>query len=146
MATRTQHCSLHPMLSLDLFVVSEPLAIVPYCYSDEYPVKSYDYDPYKYFIGKLSNPLAKQALNIFIGRLSKWITKYNSHYSKKILILPKSWHLKVFLKALKNTKIPTNEYKIISLSGRPFQTVSNISKQIEKLLGKIISQKHACYF
>lgn len=122
--------------TIDMFVVSEPMGIVPYCYSDEYPVKSYDYDPYKYFIGELSNPLAKQALNIFIERLSKWITKHNSHYSKKILILPKSWHLKVFLKALKHAKIPTNEYKTISLSGRSFQTVNDVSKQIENCLKK----------
>ncbi|MEM2507311.1 MAG: DUF5591 domain-containing protein [Candidatus Bathyarchaeia archaeon] len=121
---------------IDLFVVSEPLAIVPYWYSDEYPVKSYDYDPYKYFIGKLSNPLVKQALNIFYDRIGKWITKYNSYYSEKILILPKSWHLKVFLNAAEHAKISTSEYKIISLSGRAFQSVDNLSKQIINYLKK----------
>ena len=124
------------MDAIDLFVVSEPMVIVPYCYSDEYPVKSYDYDPYKYFIGKLSNPLAKQALNIFTERLSKWITKYNNSYSTKILILPKSWHLKVFLNALKNARIPTSEYKITLLSGRPFQSVNHVSLQIVNYLKK----------
>ncbi|MEM2889641.1 MAG: DUF5591 domain-containing protein [Candidatus Bathyarchaeia archaeon] len=121
--------------TIDLFVVSEPMAIVPYCYSDEYPVKSYDYDPNRYFIGKLSNPLAKQALSIFTERLGRWITKYDSRYSRKVLVLPKNWHLKVFLKASKNAGIPTGEYRIASLSGRPIQSVNHISKQVETYLG-----------
>jgi predicted RNA-binding protein len=117
--------------AIDLFVVSEPMVIVPYCYSDEYPVKSYDYDPYKFFIGKLANPLAKQALNIFIERLSRWVNKYTSQYSKKILILPKSWHLKIFLKALKKANIEAKEYNIISMRGRAFQLVKTIHQRVE---------------
>lgn len=115
---------------IDLFVVSEPLAIVPYCYSDEYPVKSYDYNPHKYFIGKLANPLAKQALTIFTERLGEWILKYHTYYKKKILILPKSWHLKVFLAASKRVSVSSSEYHIIKLKGRAFQSISNIYEQI----------------
>ncbi|MGB9693401.1 MAG: DUF5591 domain-containing protein [Fervidobacterium sp.] len=124
--------------SIDLFVVSEPMVIVPYCYSNEYPAKSYDYDPNKFFIGKLANPLAKQALNIFIERLSKWIKKYNNRYSKKILILPKSWHLKIFLKALKHADIDAKEYNIVSMKGRAFQSVNNIHQQVETHLKAMI--------
>ncbi|MEM0007881.1 MAG: DUF5591 domain-containing protein [Conexivisphaerales archaeon] len=120
---------------IDLFVVSEPMVIVPYCYSDEYPVKSYDYDPSKYFMGKLSHPLVKQSLNIFIERLSKWVTKYDGQYSKKILILPKGWHLKVFLKALKHAKVSTSQYNIVSMTGRAFQVVNSINQQVEKYMG-----------
>lgn len=119
---------------IDLLVVSEPMVIVPYCYSDEYPVKSYDYDPNKFFKGKLSHPLVKQALNIFVERLSIWLMKYDRHYSKKILILPKSWHLNVFLKALKQAEIPASEYNNVYMSGRAFQSVSNIYQQVEKYM------------
>lgn len=121
---------------IDLFVVSEPMAIVPYCYSDEYPVKNYEYNPNQFFIGKLSNPLVRQALNIFIERLSRWITKYHRQYSKRILILPKSWHLKVFLKALKRAGISANEHDIVSLSGRAFQSIDTLAWQIETCMKK----------
>lgn len=119
---------------IDLFVVSEPMTIVPYCYSDEYPVKSYDYDPNKYFKGKLSQPPVKQALNIFIERLGRWISKYDGQYARKILILPKSWHLNVFLKALKQAKIPASRYKIVSMNGRAFQCVDGIYQQVENYM------------
>jgi len=116
---------------IDLFVVSEPMAIVPYCYSDEYPVKNYDYNPNQFFIGKLSNPLVRQALNIFIERLSRWISKYHKQYSKRILILPKSWHLKVFLKVLLRSNISSEDYHILSLCGRSFQSTETLTKQIK---------------
>jgi len=116
---------------IDLFVVSEPMAIVPYCYSDEYPVKNYDYNPNQFFIGKLSNPLVRQALNIFIERLSRWISKYHKQYSKRILILPKSWHLKVFLKVLLRSNISSKDYHILSLCGRSFQSTESLTKQIK---------------
>lgn len=119
---------------IDLFVVSEPMVIVPYCYSDEYPVKNYDYDPNKYFKGKLSHPLVKQTLKVFVERLSRWIIKFDGQYSKKILILPKSWHLKVFLRALKQARIPASTYKIVSMSGRAFQSVESINQQVEEYL------------
>jgi len=116
---------------IDLFVVSEPMAIVPYCYSDEYPVKNYDYNPNQFFIGKLSNPLVRQALNIFIERLSRWVSKYHKQYSKRILILPKSWHLKVFLKVLLRSNISSKDYHILSLCGRSFQSTESLTKQIK---------------
>jgi len=103
--------ALRPTLKrIDLFVVSEPMGIVPYCYSDEYPVDRYDYNPYDFFIGKTSNPLAKKSLQIFVDRLALWIKEYHDRYKRRILILPKSWHLKVFRKALKKLHIPDQRY------------------------------------
>jgi predicted RNA-binding protein len=128
--------ALLPILKqIDLFVVSEPMVIVPYCYSDEYPVHSYDYNHYKFYIGKLSNPLARESRDIFVDRLSSWISKYHEKYSKKILILPTSWHLKIFKSALRKTTFSINDYHVIRIPGRPNTEFSSkgIRKQLMEL-------------
>ena len=38
---------------IDINVISEPMGVVPYCYADTYPIDSYEYNPYDFFIGKL---------------------------------------------------------------------------------------------
>lgn len=124
--------------SIDIFVVSEPLAIVPYCYSDEYPVKNYDYNPNKLFIGKLRHPLVQQALKIFIKRVAKWINKNHQYYKLRLLILPKIWHLKIFHKTLNYLKISESEYKTVSLSGRPNLFVDYMQKQVEAFIDQIL--------
>ena len=112
--------ALRPILKqTDIFVVSEPMIIVPYCFSDEYPVHSYDYNPYKFFIGKLSNPLVRKSREIFVDRLAQWISKYHNKYIKRILILPSSWHLKIFKSALRASNYSINDYNIINIPGRP---------------------------
>ncbi len=115
-----------------MFVVSEPMVIVPYCYSDEYPVDSYEYNPYHFFIGKLSNPLARRSLEIFVDRLASWIKKYHDRYEKRILILPKSWHLKVFKKALKKLGLQEEQYFVITLSGRASNSIQEMREHFEK--------------
>lgn len=128
--------ALLPILKqIDLFVVSEPMVIVPYCYSDEYPVHSYDYNPNKFYMGNLSNPLARESRDIFVVRLSSWISKYHEKYSKKILILPKKWHLKIFKSALRKTTYSINDYHIIRIPGRPNTDFSyhGIRKQLMEL-------------
>jgi hypothetical protein len=116
---------------IDLFVVSEPMGIVPYFYSDEYPVDSYEYNPYKFFIGKQDNPLVEKALQIFISRLALWIKKFHELYELRILALPKSWHLKVFKRSLSEVKIAIDQYKIVSLSGRARNSLSELKIQFE---------------
>jgi len=125
--------ALRPALNkIDLFVVSEPMGIVPYCYSDEYPVDRYDYNPYDFFIGKLSNPSAMRSLEIFVDRLASWIKKYHNRYEKRILILPKSWHLKVFKKALKKLSLPEEQYFAITMSGRARNSVQEMREQLKE--------------
>lgn len=127
---------------IDLFVVSEPMGIVPYCYSDEYPVNSYDYNPYGYFRGRLREPLAQQALQIFVSRLALWIKKFHQSYEVRVLLLPKSWHLKIFKKALTKTEIALDEYEIVYLSGRARNSVPELKKQIKSLLERNLIEKH----
>lgn len=115
---------------IDLFVVSEPMGIVPYCYSNEFPADSYDYDPYEFFIGKLGEPLVKKALEIFTSRLAFWIKKFHESYRLRILILPKSWHLKVFKRALKKAEIMIDEYAVVYLSGRARNSVPELKRQL----------------
>lgn len=129
--------ALLPYLHLiDIFVVSEPMTVVPYIYSDEYPVNSYDYNPNEFFMGKLRNPLVMKARSIFTARLSTWIKKYHKLYSVRILILPKSWHLKIFHEALIKAKISNKDYDVISLSGRASNSVSSFQKQLKSLLAE----------
>ena len=126
--------ALRPALEkIDLFVVSEPMGIVPYCYSDEYPVDSYEYDPYDFFIGKLRNPLVRRSLEVFIDRLAMWIKKYHNKYEKRILILPKSWHLKVFKKALRKLATPQDQYIVIAITGRASNSVEEMQKQLQNV-------------
>ena len=126
--------ALRPALEkIDLFVVSEPMGIVPYCYSDEYPVDSYEYDPYEFFIGKLRNPLVRKSLEVFIDRLAMWIKEYHHKYEKQILILPKSWHLKVFKKALRKLAIPQDQYIVVTMSGRASSSIKMMQEQLQKI-------------
>ena len=127
--------ALEPYLEdIDLFVVSEPMGVVPYCYSDTYPVTSYDYDPYSFFINHMSNLKAQKSREIFVERVSKWLTKYHPKYRKKILILPKSWHLKIFKKAVKTADLNWGEYKIVYLTGRPHICAEYMKKQLDEYL------------
>lgn len=113
-------------------------SIVPYCYSDEYPVNSYDYNPYDYFMGRLGEPLAQQALQIFVSRLALWIKKFHQLYYVRVLLLPKSWHLKIFKKALAKSVIALDEYEIVYLSGRARNSVPELKKQLKHLLEREI--------
>jgi hypothetical protein len=89
-------------------------------------------------MGKLSNPLARKSREIFVDRLSSWISKFHEKYSKKILILPASWHLKIFKSALKKTKYSLKDYHIIRIPGRPNTELSykGIRKQLMELSEK----------
>jgi len=127
--------ALFPYLDrLDIFVVSEPMTVVPYCYSDEYPVDSYDYDPYKFFIGKLRKPIVKEALNIFTSRLATWIKRFHTLYALRILILPKNWHLGIFYKSLSRIGIPTKDYSVVDLPGRAKNSVPALQRQLKAIL------------
>jgi len=126
--------ALRPALhKIDLFVVSEPMGIVPYCYSDEYPVDGYDYDPNRFFIGKLRKPLVRKALEIFTDRLAIWIKKYHNKYKKRILILPKSWHLKVFEKALRKIGVSPDQYSVVTICGRASNSVRQMQEQLQNI-------------
>ena len=127
--------ALLPILDrIDLFVVSEPMAIVPYCFSDEYPIHSYDYDPYRFFIGKLlDQPLARTALDIFVQRIARWLKKYDEKYSKKILMLPKTWHLKVFRRSMRASGIDEKSYHIVTMRGRAAHSAEFMSRQLREI-------------
>lgn len=126
--------ALRPALDkIDLFVVSEPMGIVPYCYSDEYPIDRYDYDPYKFFIGRLHNAMARESLQTFIERVASWVSKFHNNYERRILILPKSWHLKVYSKALKKLAISLDQYTVIKMKGRPSNSVEFMRGQLQSI-------------
>lgn len=119
---------------VDLFVVSEPMTIVPYCYSDEYPIDSYEYDPTKFFMGSLREPLASHALDVFVSRLADWVGKFNARYETRILILPRSWHLRIFHRALERAGISKEHYSTVRLPGRARNNVESLRKSLKLLL------------
>jgi predicted RNA-binding protein len=95
---------------IDLFVVSEPMTIVPYFYSDEYPIAHYDFNPYKF-----DSPAAR---SIFMDRLGAWVGKYHFQYENKIMLLTWQYRQK-FLEMLKHIRVPRTEYVEVSFEGSP---------------------------
>jgi len=115
---------------IDIQVISEPMGVVPYCYSNTYPVDSYDYNPNDYFIGNLRNPKSIRSRDIFIQRVARWIKKYHNLYERKLLILPAIWHLKIFKKAIQVAKVDKQEYQIVRLRGRAHISVDYMNEQL----------------
>jgi predicted RNA-binding protein len=120
---------------VDLLVVSEPMGIVPYCLHKSYPANAYEYDPYKFFIGKLSNPLARTARLIFIHRVHLWLEKYQESYSQWITILP-SWHSSIFYGAAGGLAHGPVIFEI-HLTGRP--TSHLVQRRVKKDLKAVFS-------
>ena len=59
--------------NVDLYVVSEPLGIIPYAWQDKYPNADYDYPP-KYLKG--------EARDLLSERIGKWFEKVYPKYQK----------------------------------------------------------------
>ena len=64
---------------VDVYVVSEPLGIVPYYWSRSYPNNSYDFPP-KYVQGETREELVR--------RFSQWFQKVGKKYKKVYKALP----------------------------------------------------------
>lgn len=65
--------------NVDIYVVSEPLGIVPYSWSRNYPNDAYDFPP-KF--------LKDQARSLLIDRFSKWNDRVGKKYNQIYLALP----------------------------------------------------------
>jgi len=65
--------------NVDLYVVSEPLGIIPYAWQDKYPNADYDYPP-KYLKG--------EARKLLSERIGKWFEKIYPKYDKVYSALP----------------------------------------------------------
>ena len=74
----------------DLFVVSEPLGVVPYSWSRRAPQNDYDYPP-EYLRGEAHDLLAE--------RIARWFDRVGSKYSEIVLALP-GHHSRLVEKAL----------------------------------------------
>ncbi len=66
-------------LSVDTYVVSEPLGVVPYSWSRTYPNFAYDFPP-KHLTGA-----AREAL---VERIREWLTKVGAKYTRLVAALP----------------------------------------------------------
>jgi hypothetical protein len=64
---------------VDIWVVSEPLGIVPYSWSERWPQNSYDFPP-KHLKGR--------AHDVLSGRVASWIKRVAPKYDKITLALP----------------------------------------------------------
>ena len=65
---------------VDIYVVSEPLGIVPYSWSEKYPNNAYDFPP-KHVKG--------QTRRVLVDRFEKWFEKIGKRYGKIYAALPK---------------------------------------------------------
>lgn len=120
--------ALRPHLErIDLFVVSEPMTIVPYSHSNEYPVAYYDFDPYRFD--------SDSARRIFMDRVGAWLGKYHFQYKRKIVVLTSSY-LQKFILTVDDVRIPRQDYSEVSFQGSPQEgeNPTNIERQVKDLL------------
>ena len=75
----------------DVYVVSEPLGVVPYEWSDTYPNNAYDFPP-QYLRGR--------AFDLLVKRVGEWLDSVGKKYDKLVLALP-AHHMKLVKAALK---------------------------------------------
>jgi excisionase family DNA binding protein len=75
---------------VDVWVVSEPLGVVPYEWSRRYPANDYDYPP-RFLTGRAHDVLA--------GRVTRWLNEVARKYELVVLALP-AHHMRLVEKAL----------------------------------------------
>ena len=86
----------------DVYVVSEPLGVVPYAWSRTYPNDAYDYPP-KYLRGK--------AYDLLRDRIRTWFEKVGRRYSRIVLALPEH-HAKLVRAATRGLSLPLEDASI----------------------------------
>jgi len=76
---------------LDRYVVSEPLGVVPYSWSRDYPQAHYDFPPHY---------LKGEGRNLLVKRIADWLKKVGPKYDKLYMALP-GHHKRLVLDALR---------------------------------------------
>ncbi len=76
---RLTYCPAVEGKDVDLWAVSEPMGVIPYGWSDEYPNDAYDFDP-RHVKGDVRDQL--------VGRIRNWMEKQGPKYSRIFLALP----------------------------------------------------------
>lgn len=82
--------------ALDTFVVSEPMAVIPYAWVDEYPNMAYEFAP-KHVKGKTRQ--------LLVERIRGWLEKVGPKYETIYLALP-DHHRKMVMDALGEIELP----------------------------------------
>jgi hypothetical protein len=82
---------------VDLFVVSEPLGIIPYSWSRKWPNDAYDFPP---------EHLRGAAFDLLAQRMGKWFDRVGKKYDKIYLALP-AHHSRLIKAAIGDRKVPT---------------------------------------
>lgn len=90
---------------LDVYVVSEPLGVVPYEWSRDYPQESYDFPPAH---------LQGQARDLLVDRIAAWFDRVAPKYEKVYLALP-AHHRRLALHALEQFDGPPTKIKDVGL-------------------------------
>jgi hypothetical protein len=83
----------------DVYVVSEPLGVVPYAWSDTYPNNAYDFPP---------THLRGAAFDLLVERVGEWMDKVGARYKRIVLALP-SHHMRLVRAALQGRDLPVEE-------------------------------------
>jgi len=80
--------------NVDVWVVSEPMGVIPYEWSDEYPNDSYDFAP-KHVKG--------EARRILVERIAAWLDRFGDGYDEIYLALS-GHHMAMVLDAASQTE------------------------------------------
>lgn len=94
---------------VDIFVVSEPMGVIPYAWADEYPNESYEFAP-KHVRGKTRD--------LLVERLRDWMEKVGPKYEKIYLALPLH-HMGLVKEAAAGLDLPFVDVSISSCRARP---------------------------
>jgi hypothetical protein len=84
---------------VDVYVVSEPLGVVPYAWSTTWPNDAYDFPP---------EHLKGAGRNLLVDRIGTWLDKVGGRYDKIVLALP-SHHMRLVRDAAKGRTLPMVE-------------------------------------
>jgi len=113
---------------MDIYVLSEPMTIVPYQLSDEYPAANYDYNP------KYETEASKE---IFVSRLSSWLTKFLPAYERKVMIYRNSGagthYREILASSIDACKSPDKKFDEIVCNDYTDPEAARIRSEITKL-------------
>lgn len=86
----------------DIYVVAEPLGVIPYAWSTRYPNNAYDFPP-RY--------LKDDAFDLLASRVRQWLARVGSRYERIVLALP-IHHRRLVMAAAEGSDLPLEDASI----------------------------------
>lgn len=95
--------------NVDVFVVSEPMGVIPYAWAGDYPNTAYEFAP-KYVRG--------ETRELLVDRIQEWLEKVGPKYDKVYLALPLH-HMGMVQDAAEGLDLPLSDVSISACRAQP---------------------------